>query len=186
MALPLAKLGARWEQMGADGSLSHSGGPGGTEVIGTYEAAPDSAGRITIPLALRRRLGDDLVICRALPPEKHLLVYDPAGFDEFQKQLFPFEPVTAPSQGLKRLVVGSAHEVRLDKAGRVLVPPRLRERAGITGSVVVLGMGDHLEIWSAEAYAEWELATDGEVAAAEFTAKRAEIERDARARLGVA
>ncbi|MBI5832103.1 MAG: hypothetical protein HZB16_07315 [Armatimonadetes bacterium] len=155
-------------------------------MIGTYEAAPDSAGRITVPLALRRRLGDDLVICRSLPPENHLLVYDPAGFDEFLRQLFPVEPVTAQSQGLKRLVSGSAHEVRLDKAGRVLVPPRLRERAGIDGAVVVLGMGDHLEIWSAERYQQWEQDADGEVAAAEFTAKREEIERDSRLRLGAA
>ena len=155
-------------------------------MIGSYEAAPDSAGRITIPQALRRRLGDDLVICRSLPPENHLLVYDRARFDEFLQQLFPVAPVTEQTQRLQRLVTTSAHEVRLDKAGRVLVPPRLRERAGLDDAAVVLGMGDHLEIWSAERYRQWELAADGAEAAAEFTAKRAEIEHDNKLRLGAA
>ncbi len=153
-------------------------------MIGTFEVSADQAGRITVPLALRRRLGDDLVICPSMPPERHLLVYEASAFDAFRARLFPHEPVTQDALSLMRNTVARAQEVRLDKAGRVLVPPRLRTWAGVEEAVVVLGMGDHLEVWSAASYEAWAEMMDSEEAALRFTTLREEMERANRAAAG--
>ena len=38
----------------------------------------------------------------------------------------------------------------IDAQGRLLVPQILRDVAGISGEVVVLGKEDHLEVWNSE------------------------------------
>jgi MraZ protein len=40
----------------------------------------------------------------------------------------------------------------LDKQGRIFLPPHLREHAGITRSVTIIGVGGHLELWSTPAW----------------------------------
>lgn len=54
----------------------------------------------------------------------------------------------------KRLYLGSASDVEMDSAGRVLISPELREAAGmpLDAKVMLVGMGSHFEIWEAGAY----------------------------------
>jgi len=49
---------------------------------------------------------------------------------------------------LQRRVVGSATAVEMDGSGRVLLPPSLRQVAGLEKRVVMLGMGKRFEIWN--------------------------------------
>jgi MraZ protein len=50
--------------------------------------------------------------------------------------------------------VSSAHEVDLDVHGRVLVPPALRDWAGLSREVVWVGMGPTIQLFDKAAYAE--------------------------------
>jgi MraZ protein len=50
----------------------------------------------------------------------------------------------------KRLLVGFAQDVEPDTAGRLLIPPELRDFAHITRSVMLVGQGSHFEIWDLE------------------------------------
>ena len=43
-------------------------------------------------------------------------------------------------------------QVTPDAQGRILLPPRLRGLAGLAGDVVVLGVSDHIQIWSNDAW----------------------------------
>lgn len=45
--------------------------------------------------------------------------------------------------------LGSASDVEMDSAGRILISPELRKAAGLTREVMLLGMGSHFEIWDA-------------------------------------
>lgn len=49
---------------------------------------------------------------------------------------------------LKRLVIGHAEELDIDGAGRILVPPVLREIAQLDKTVMLVGQGNKLEIWA--------------------------------------
>jgi MraZ protein len=57
-------------------------------------------------------------------------------------------------RALQRMLLGNACDVEMDSANRVLIPPELREAAGlaIDGKVMLIGVGPHFEIWEPDAY----------------------------------
>jgi MraZ protein len=48
---------------------------------------------------------------------------------------------------LQRLLVGHADDVQVDGAGRILVPPALRQYAALEKRVVLVGQGKKFELW---------------------------------------
>jgi MraZ protein len=58
------------------------------------------------------------------------------------------------ARAFRRLLFANASDVFLDKQGRVVIPPRLREYANLDGEVVVTGLNTYIEVWSAEAWDE--------------------------------
>ena len=63
---------------------------------------------------------------------------------------------TTQARELKRVLFANATDVELDSAGRVMVPPRYREHAGIDRDVVITGAGDCLELWDAATWATYD------------------------------
>ena len=59
------------------------------------------------------------------------------------------------SRGFLRLMLSSAHEIALDSAGRLLVPPVLREYAEFTQEVIFVGVNDHIEMWDKTRWSEY-------------------------------
>jgi MraZ protein len=56
------------------------------------------------------------------------------------------------AQWVKRIFLGSAMDVDMDGTGRVLVSPELRQAAGLTRDAMLLGMGQHFELWDKATY----------------------------------
>jgi MraZ protein len=56
------------------------------------------------------------------------------------------------AQWWKRIFLGNAMDVELDGTGRVLVSPELRAAAGIEKETMLLGMGNHFELWDKTQY----------------------------------
>ena len=64
----------------------------------------------------------------------------------------------AQDDAWRRLYIGSATEVEIDSASRVLIPPELRAWAGLEKDVKFMGMGAHFELWDLARYEEREQA----------------------------
>lgn len=79
-----------------------------------------------------------------------LLVFPRPAWEGFRAQLLGL-PMDA--DGWRRFFVGSAADVEIDSAARVLVPPELRAAAGLDKDVLLLGMGQRLELWDVARYA---------------------------------
>ncbi|NUQ01126.1 MAG: cell division/cell wall cluster transcriptional repressor MraZ [Armatimonadetes bacterium] len=124
-------------------------------LAGTYDVQLDDAGRLTVPSRLRAELGDEVMVTTALPPNKHLLLFAAPSFEDYIRELFPAPTIDLGQVSLKRLLLGNAFALKLDKAGRILIPPALRELAGLGGPARVVGMDHCAEIWSAAAHDEW-------------------------------
>ena len=54
----------------------------------------------------------------------------------------------------RRIFVGGAHECAVDKQGRILIPPSLRQHAGLKKEVVLVGVLDHFEVWAKNSWAQ--------------------------------
>lgn len=122
---------------------------------GTNALALDAKGRMIVP----QRYRDDLVaLCGgALTLLKHqdgcLQLLPRPVWESFRDKLLA---LPKSMDGIRRLYVGSALDVELDSAGRILVSPELREYAHITRDVLLVGVGKNFEIWDARTHAERE------------------------------
>jgi MraZ protein len=115
----------------------------------------DSKGRIAMPVRHRDVLagmGASKVTITKNPPGG-LLIFPPAAWDDFSARVaaLPME-----SAGWKRLFLGNAVEVEIDASSRLLVAPELRNFADLSRDVMLLGMGNFLELWDKRRYDEHE------------------------------
>lgn len=91
--------------------------------------------------------------------DRCLLIYPRPSWEAKRAELstLPFE-----AREMVRLVTGNARDLDLDTAGRVLVPPELRESAGLDRDVLLIGLGNYLELWDRKRRAEQESAAFAE------------------------
>ena len=111
----------------------------------------DGKGRLSVPTRHR-----DVLVASAsgqLTVTKHphgcLMIFPRPEWDKFRERIASL-PMSA--QWWKRIFLGNAMELELDSTGRVLISPELREGAGITKAAVLLGMGNHFELWDKASY----------------------------------
>ena len=121
---------------------------------GEYEHTIDRKGRLIIPsrfrAVLKEHYTDRLVATRGLD---HCLFLFPE--DEWRTQESRFRSLSftkAEARRFNRLFFSGAAELTFDRQGRVLIPPYLKEYAGIKRDVLVVGISNRIEIWDKE---EW-------------------------------
>jgi MraZ protein len=128
----------------------------------------DSKGRLAIPTRYRDELvrvaNGRMVI--TVDRDQCLLLYPLPEWEEIERKLVKLPSFNAPARRLQRLLIGHATEVELDGNGRILLPPPLREFAGLDKTVVMIGQGNKFEIWDETQWntrrAEWLSAGDGD------------------------
>lgn len=124
--------------------------------LGEYDHALDERGRVTLPKKIRQELGrDEVVLSRGF--DACIFGFDKESWEkEATKQLE--SPVTdEKARAIRRYMFAGAEKVEVDKLGRILLPALLKEYGKINRNVMVIGAGDHFEIWDAtawEAYAK--------------------------------
>jgi len=79
--------------------------------------------------------------------ERCLALYPYEDWCEFEEHLVGLSSVDPDVQSYVRLMVSGATECPIDKQGRILVPPQLREYAGIQKDVTIAGVGPRIELW---------------------------------------
>lgn len=121
---------------------------------GRYEHTINGQGRTSIPAkfreALRVRGEDSLVITNEV---NCLVAWPPGEWKKFLEKLMKLPQTSKEVRQYKQFYVSGAHECQIDKLGRILIPPTLREHAGLTKDIVLAGMVNNIEIWSKE---KWE------------------------------
>ena len=126
---------------------------------GVYEHSLDSKDRLTVPARFRAMLADGVVLSKSLDP--CVWLYTPSEFESIaERYISPHSPFTPEARELRRRFHGGSFDETLDSAGRIRVPKPLIEHAGLDGNCVVIGAGEYLEIWNADAWAKQEEELD--------------------------
>ncbi len=138
---------------------------------GASQLTLDGKGRLSMPSRHRDSLaaGCDGRLTVTRHPDGCLLVYPRPTWEARREQIAQL-PYSA--RALQRLLLGSATDVDLDSAGRLLVPTELRAAAQLERDLMLLGMGAHFELWDTTRLAEHEraqLANGLPDSAADFT-----------------
>ena len=115
-------------------------------LIGNYLHTVDDKGRLFIPAKLREALAFTFIITKGL--DNCLYGYSMDEWKTFEEKL-SVQP-TAKARNISRFLFASAVSVTADKQGRVVLPASLRSFAGLTKDVVIVGVGQRIEIWDNE------------------------------------
>jgi len=121
--------------------------------LGEYQPNITEGNRIALPKKLREQIvGDEVILSKGF--EKCVFLYDRGDWtQEWQKQVD--NPITElKTRELKRYVFSGAVDTNIDEQGRFVVPQSLRGYAGLEKSVVVIGAGDHIELWDSALWVE--------------------------------
>ena len=120
---------------------------------GTSLHTIDEKGRIIIPARFRdviKANSSEGVMVSG--KDKHLLAFT---YEEWRKIEANILAQAQKSDSIRRFIrffIGAASGCNCDKQDRILVPPNLREYAGLQHDIVLVGVLDHFEIWSKQNY----------------------------------
>ncbi len=120
--------------------------------LGQFVHSIDTKSRLTIPASFRGMLDDGAYITQGLDP--NLMVLTPHSFQMLYDRVNQLSMTDPKARDLKRLIFANAVEVKLDSAGRILIPQFLQVFADLEDSALVVGVGKHFEIWSPEVWAK--------------------------------
>jgi MraZ protein len=117
----------------------------------------DVKGRIVVPTRYRERLQHESqgsVVLTIDTEERCLLLYPLNAWEEIESKLAQLPSFNPAARRIQRLLIGHATEVELDNNGRILLPPLLREYAGLTKLAMLVGQGKKFELWDEQ---HWQL-----------------------------
>ena len=120
---------------------------------GEYQSTIDAKGRFHLPGSLKKQLveGDNrFIVSRGF--EKCLTLYPLKSWQSILDRISQLNDFDPKVRQFRRQFLGGATEVEMDGAGRILLPPTLREFA-LPGKEIVLAAAlDRFEIWDASKY----------------------------------
>lgn len=109
----------------------------------------DVKGRIVVPTRYRERLQESrsCIVLTIDTEEKCLLLYPLTAWEDIENKLAQLPSFNPAARRIQRLLIGHATEVELDSHGRILLPPLLREYAGLSKRAMLVGQGKKFELW---------------------------------------
>lgn len=119
---------------------------------GEHSHSIDDKGRLTIPAKFRAALAEGCFVSRGF--DRHLIIYTKADFETLSAKASKLSLTNLQARNLWRMFYGAAHEDTPDGQGRIQVPQYLRDYAGLNAEVRIIGVGEFIEIWAANAWAE--------------------------------
>ena len=126
--------------------------------LGDYQHTLDAKGRVSLPAKFRAEMTGRLVIAKGF--EGCLYVYSADEYNRFVEGLLATEDFDPSRRRIRRFFTSGAVEAELDSAGRISLPPVLREYAGLKKDVAVTGNGNRIEIWDGERWGAYNSGGD--------------------------
>ncbi|MBG7609419.1 MAG: division/cell wall cluster transcriptional repressor MraZ [Anaerolineae bacterium] len=120
--------------------------------LGQYRHNLDAKGRLTIPARFREQLAEGAYLTQGFDRNLRLLTI--MAFETTYQQVGQLSMTDPTVRELRRLLFANASLVEVDRIGRILVPQFLRSVAALNVEVVIVGVGEEIEIWSPEVWEE--------------------------------
>src|SRR5438552_13480347 len=130
--------------------MGESGSRWGTDemlLTGTHPRTLDDKKRIALPRRVRELLQEPKTLFVTPGPDQSLWLYTQGGLEELSGKLDQAPATDAEARVFRRLYFAQTEAVDVDKNGRILVPERLVQFAGLQHDIVLIGVRDHLELW---------------------------------------
>ena len=117
-----------------------------------YNHSIDAKGRVIVPAKFREELGETFVVTQGL--DGCLFVFPNGEWKNFEEKLKTLPMANKDARKFVRFFLAGAALAEVDKQGRILLPAVLREFAGLEKDVVLVGVGNRVEIWDKKRWEE--------------------------------
>jgi len=124
-------------------------------LIGEINHSIDAKGRYIIPAKFREELGEKFVLVKGL--DACIFIYPLAKWQAVLESLDQLSTTDPRARRFSRSFTARAFDVEIDKQYRVVLPPVLREYAGIEKEIMTIGATSRLEIWDKQRWLEYDL-----------------------------
>ena len=134
-------------------------------LTGTYTRTIDDKQRLAVPKPLREAFGKDAATAEAtveasvlyVAPgtDTSLMVFSEAGFQRYSDRFSQASVNRTDIRRYLRMFYAQAERIELDSQGRVRIPERLMQFAGLSKEAVILGVHDHAEVWDKQKWDEF-------------------------------
>jgi transcriptional regulator MraZ len=119
---------------------------------GRFDHTIDEKGRVSIPARVREILARDeqdtvFVTNWIAGRERCLAIFPPGNWMKLVGKASQHASLESSMQNFQMFFIGGAHEMQVDRQGRILIPPRLREYAHLGRDVTFSAMADHFQLW---------------------------------------
>ncbi len=143
---------------------------------GRFDHSIDEKGRVSIPVRFRdvlQRENHDRLFITNFPfsGQRCLALYPPSQWDTLNARLREKPRFDPQVQVFETLVIGGAHEVPVDRQGRILIPPKLRDYASLDREVTFSARQDHFQLWDKQVLEKVLKATEEQIMDPQFFAK---------------
>ncbi len=120
--------------------------------LGEFDRSLDPKGRVVLPAEHREVLGETGYLSKALAG--CLAIFQPDTFKEVLAEMEIYARQGPQQRRLATEFSSGAHQVVPDKQGRIAIPAKLRDYAGLMGDVMVVGGNARIEIWDSRRWQE--------------------------------
>lgn len=125
-----------------------------TLFLGEFDHSLDDRGRVTLPRKIRQELnGENVILSRGF--DQCIFGFDREQWEKESQKHLEIGLTDQKGRDIRRYLFASAEKVEIDKLGRLLLPTHLKEYASIGKDVVVVGAGDHFELWNKKTWKEY-------------------------------
>lgn len=122
--------------------------------MGEYSHNIDRKGRLIMPAKFREELKERVVVNRGL--DGCLYVYTMEQWAIVQQKIATLPTTKKDARNFQRMMLAKADECDLDSQGRILIPSRLVQLAKLEKECVIVGVGNHIEIWAKDRWQMFE------------------------------
>lgn len=126
------------------------GESGSNMLLGEFHHNIDDKGRLVIPTKFREELGDEFIVAKGI--EKCLCIYSLEKWIDIVKKLDKLIFTKKINRSFKRIFYSGATNCSFDKSGRISITSMLIDYACIKDKCTIIGVNDHIEVWSDELY----------------------------------
>ena len=122
-------------------------------LLGEYNNKLDDKGRVSVPAKFRDDLGHSFIVTKGL--DNCLFAYSKEEWATFEAKLKSLPLTNTNARNFIRFFFAGATECETDKQGRINIPQNLREYAGLSKEVFIVGVSTRVEIWDKDKWLEY-------------------------------
>lgn len=122
--------------------------------LGKFEHNLDDKLRLTIPSKFRNKIGQTVYVSKGF--DGCLEIRTQEEFQKWYQEISSRSTANSNVRLLAREILSNSSDIELDSSGRIKIPNNLLELVGIKKQVLLLGLGDRLEIWKPENYSKYQ------------------------------